>query len=96
MSDLDEFKRLYRLADQLMGELSHEQLAEVARLLALHLAHYAQRHGEIAHQNLLELLGFVELSDLQAKLLRDGMEILVDYLGSVADAEEDDGEAPIR
>jgi hypothetical protein len=63
-------------------------------LLALHLAHYAQRHGDIPHQNVVELLGVVELTEQQTKLLRDGMEFLVGYLCVVRDMEEDDGDTP--
>jgi hypothetical protein len=35
------------------------------------VAHYAQRHGDIPAPNLLELVGVVELTDQQAKPLRD-------------------------
>ena len=35
------------------------------------MAHYAQRHGDIPVPNLLELVGVVELTDQQAKPLRD-------------------------
>jgi hypothetical protein len=93
---LPEFKELYYIADRLINELSKDQLAEVARLLALHVAHYAQRHGEIPAPNLLELLGVAELTDQQTKLLRDGMEILVGYLGTVQGMEDDDGETPVH
>jgi len=85
MDQLPQFKGLYHVADRLIGVLSKDQLAEAARLLALHVAHYAQRHGDIPAPNLLELLGVVELTDQQTTLLRDGMEILVGYLGSARD-----------
>ncbi len=38
----------------------------------------------------------VELTEQQTNLLRDGMAILVGYLGTVRDMEEDDGEAPVH
>ena len=53
MDELAHFKELYYLADKLIGQLSKDQLAEVTRLLALHVAQYAQRYGEMPGVNLL-------------------------------------------
>ena len=36
--DLDRFEQLYRLADRLIAEVSKDELAEAARILALNLA----------------------------------------------------------
>ncbi len=55
MSDFDEFKSYYALADQLMGAMTPEQLADCLRILALHLADYRSRFGEIPKQDLLDL-----------------------------------------
>jgi hypothetical protein len=52
---------------------------------ALHLADHRQRFGEIPHADLLHLADVVEIGDEQAALLRDGMEMLVSYLGNVPD-----------
>lgn len=95
MTTLTQFKDLYSLADGLIAEVSKDQLAEVARMLALHVAHHAQRHGDIPAPNLLVLLGVVELSDQQTQLLRDGMEVLVGYLGVFRDMDQDHG-GPVR
>ena len=91
MSDFAEFKQYYSLADKLIDELSKEQLAECARMMALHLADYVQRSGDIPRSDLLSLLGAAEVSDKQAALLKHGMQMLVGYLGAVRDAPEDDG-----
>jgi hypothetical protein len=40
-----------------------EQLAETPRLLALHLADYRSRFGEIPRPDLLDLLGATEIKD---------------------------------
>jgi hypothetical protein len=74
-------------------ELDKEQVAEVARLLALHVADYQQRFGVSPRSGLLELLGVVEISEEQATLLRNGMEILVGYLGHMREGlgDEDEG-----
>jgi hypothetical protein len=88
----DQFESYAAIADQLIAELSKAQLAECARMLALHLADYRQRFGEIAHTDLLQLADVVKIGDEQAVLLRDGMEMLVGYLGNVRDA-MDQGQA---
>ena len=72
MSDFDDFKQYYSLAGKLIGELNKEQLAECARMMALHLADYVQRFGHIPRSDLLSLLGSAEINDKQAALLNYG------------------------
>ena len=83
MADLSGFRQYYRLADILIDQVSKEQLAECARLLALNLAHYQGRFGEIPLEDNLAVLNTTEPNDEQEVLLRDGMEILVGLLGNV-------------
>jgi hypothetical protein len=83
MADLSDFQQYYKLADILVEQASKEQLAECARLLALNLAHYQGRFGEIPLEDTLAILGATEPNDEQAVLLSDGMEILVGLLGNV-------------
>jgi len=90
MSDFDEFKQYYSLSATLMEELTKEQLAVVARMLALHLADYQARFGEIPRSDLLGLLGATEISEENARLLRDAMLTLVGYLGLMFDEDEDE------
>ena len=85
MDPFDQFESYAAIADQLIAELSKAHLAECARMLALHLADYRQRFGEIPHADLLHLADVVRIGDEQAALLRDGMEMLVSYLGNVRD-----------
>ncbi len=82
MADLSNFQQYYKLADILIEQASKEQLAECARLLALNLAHYQGKYGEISLENTLAIID-AEPNDEQAAMLRDGMEILVGLLGSV-------------
>ena len=86
----DEFKSYYALADQPIEAMRQEQLADCLRILALHVADYRLRFGEIPGQELLSLLGTTEISDAQARMLREGMEVLVGYLASVRDGWEDE------
>jgi hypothetical protein len=83
MTDLAEFQQYYKLADFLIEEASKEQLAECARLLAVNLAHYQGKFGEMPLDDTLAILDATEPNDEQAALLRDGMEILVGVLGGV-------------
>ena len=53
------------------------------------------RVGEIPGQDLLALLGTTKISDDQARMLREGMEVLVGYLASARDGWEDE-DAPIH
>ena len=83
MADLSEFQQYYTLADRLIEDASKEQLAECARLLALNLAHYQGKFGELPLDETLAIINATEPNDEQAVLLRDGMEVLVGVLGSV-------------
>lgn len=83
MADLSDFQQYSKLADILIEQASKEQLAECARLLALNLAHYQGKFGEMPLEDTLAILDATEPNDEQAVLLRDGMEILVGVLGGV-------------
>jgi len=85
MDPFDQFEAYATIADQLINELSKPQVAECARMLALHVPDYRQRFGEIPHADLLHLGDVVQIGDAQAALLRDGMEVLVGHLGNVRD-----------
>ena len=89
-NDLDEFKSYCVLANRLIDAMSKGELAERLRVMAVHLAEYQRRFGEIPRPHLLELAGATELNDDQARMVRDGMELLVGYLASMRDVLEDD------
>ena len=93
MSDFDEFESYHKLSAQLIENLSREQLADCLRILALHVADYGSRFGDIPQEDLLYLLGAAKLDEAQGKLLQEGMEILTGYLASVRDG--DDSEASV-
>jgi len=95
MSNFEEFKSYYALGDRLIEAMSPEQLADCLRMLALHLADYRFRFGDIPRQDVLDLLGATEISDNHARLLRDGMELLVGYLATVREGLKDD-DSPVH
>jgi hypothetical protein len=83
MTDFSTFKQYYNLAEQLIEKSSKDEIAETARLLALNVAHYQSRFGEIPLEETLAMIGITNPNDAQVKLLADGMEILVGVLGNV-------------
>lgn len=83
MADQSDLQQYYRLADILIEQADKEQLAQCARLLALNLAHYQGKFGEMPLEDTLAILDATEPNDEQVVLLADGMEILVGVLGGV-------------
>lgn len=83
MSDLKTFATYYTLADRLIEKVSKEDLAETARLLALNIAHYQSRFGELPLSETLAMLGAAKPNDEQIELLNNGMEIFVGVLGNL-------------
>lgn len=83
MSDLSMFEQYYKLADQLIEKVSKEDLAECARLLALNVAHYQSKYGELPLDETLAMIGMNNPNAEQLQLMTDGMEVLVGVLGNV-------------
>ena len=71
------------LADQLVASATKDDLAECARILALNVAHYAGRYGELPIEEHLDFLHVDSLSDEQARFVRQGLETFVGVLGNV-------------
>lgn len=83
MSDLSMFEQYYKLADQLIEKVSKEDLAKCARLLALNVAHYQSKYGELPLDETLAMIGMNNPNAEQLQLMTDGMEVLVGVLGNV-------------
>lgn len=83
MSDLKTFAQYYKLADKLIEKVSKEDLAETARLLALNIAHYKSKYGELPLEETLSMLSIPQPNDEQIEILSSGMEIFVGVLGNV-------------
>lgn len=83
MSDFANFKQYYNLADQLIEKSSKDDIAETARLLAMNLAHYQAKYGELPLEETLAMIGMEKPNDEQFQLLSNAMEILVGVLGNV-------------
>ena len=70
-----------KLADQIIDTATKAQLAGTARLLALNLAHYQIRFGEIPLANFQQLMETQEIDNETAHLVATGMENLIGVLG---------------
>lgn len=83
MADLSTFGQYNKLADLLIEKVSKDDLAECARLLALNVAHYQSKYGELPLDQKLAMIGMTKPNEEQLQLMTDGMEILVGVLGNV-------------
>ncbi len=73
MNALAEFKDYYKHLDEMIAESSKEGLAECARLLALNVAHYKSKYGELPLEEHQAMLDTQEIDEDLAKLLASGM-----------------------
>ena len=83
MSDLSSFEQYNKLADLLIEKVSKEDVAECARLLAMNVAHYQMKYGELPLDERLAMIGMNKPNEEQIQLMAEGMEILVGVLGNV-------------
>lgn len=80
----DEFRAYWQLSEEMIAGASKEDIAEVARILAMQAAHYARKFGELPIPDLAHLLSATTVDDDSVGLLRDGTEALVGVLTMVA------------
>ncbi len=85
--DITEVATYPAASDALLEQATKEEIAEVARVLALRLAHYRQRYGDVSVEKSLEMLRTEKISDEMAKVLADGFGVLVEVLKSLATPE---------
>lgn len=83
MNDLVELAQYYKLADQLIQKASKEEIAETARLLAINVAHYKMKYGDLPLEETLAMIDADRPNAEQTEMLVSGMETLVGVLGSV-------------
>ncbi len=67
----------------LIAQATKEQIAECARLLALNLAHYQSKYGDLPLEETLAMIDADEPNEEQVVMLANGMENLVGVLGTV-------------
>ena len=94
--DFERFKQYYRLIERMIEEVEKEVLAEAARILAMNVAHYRSKYGELPLEESIALLHAETINDSQAKLLADGMENLAAVLAIADGKGEDEGENAVH
>ena len=67
----------------MIADATKEDIAEVARILAMQAAHYARQFGELPIPNLAHLLSATTVDEESTGLLRDGTAALVGVLAMV-------------
>jgi hypothetical protein len=77
-----EFRAYWQLSEDLIVDATKEEIAEVARILGMQAAHYAQKFGELAIPEMTHLLANTS-DEASVGLLRDGTVALVGILGIV-------------
>ena len=78
--DFQNFVAFLGVSDTLIEQAAKEELADVARVLALLVAHYRARYGDVSIEESLQMLRTEKISDEQAKKLAHGFAVLVEVL----------------
>lgn len=91
-----EFHAYWKISEELIAGASKDDLAEVARILALQAAQYARKYGELQLPDLAGLLTASSLDEQNLGLLRDGTVALVGVLGMVTGGELDEDEGMMQ
>ncbi len=89
MTDIDDFPAYARLADQLIERATKNQLADVARLLALNIVYYHQSYGDVPQDTLLKMIRAEALDEETLALLSSGTQNLVSALAEVTGLTDD-------
>jgi hypothetical protein len=91
MLNLTPFGRLTeftKLTDKMINEASKDALADTARMLAIQVAHYQRKFGNLPLEDSIALLETKALSEDQAGWIADGLENLAIAIASVKDEEQ--------
>ncbi len=73
MNALAEFKDYYKRLDEMIADSTKADLAECARLLALNVAHYKAKYGELPLEEHQAMLEADDIDEEMAKLLASGV-----------------------
>ena len=93
MQTTDNQKRFadyYDLANRMIEAAEKETLAEVARVLAVHISHYEAKFGKLSMEETVRLLHADTLTDAELGTAANGMEYLVSVLAVAAGLIDDD------
>jgi hypothetical protein len=88
----EDFTAYARLADDLMEKATKDQIADVARLLALSIGYYHGKSGDVPKEEVLRMVRAETLDAETKRLLLHGMQNLVSALAEVMGVAEDGGD----
>jgi hypothetical protein len=74
MPDFSRVEQYMAVADKLVLLAKKEELAECSRILAMILAHYKMKYGELPQDDGMFMADLGELSEQQVELVIEGME----------------------
>ena len=83
MVDMSQFQQYLKVADQLTSVASKVDLAECARLLAINIAHYQSKYGQLPLDVTLAMAYADKPNQAQLDLMARGLETLVGVLGGI-------------
>ncbi len=83
MAQVEHLNQYLELADQLVSIATKEDLAEALRLVAMNVAHYQSKYGDLPLDEVLEVAYADEPNQAQLQLTADGMEVMVGVLGGI-------------
>ena len=89
MTELDDFAAHARLADQLIDRATKNQLADVARLLALNIGYYHHKYGHVPQDVLLRMVKAETITPETAYLLVAGMQNLLSAFAEIIGLADD-------
>jgi hypothetical protein len=82
MDNLAKLQQYLQLTDNLVELADKNELAECVRLLAMDIAHYKMKYGELPLEEPFAITYAEELNDQQRELVISSMETMVGVLGS--------------
>ncbi|SEK79707.1 hypothetical protein [Nitrosovibrio tenuis] len=83
MPDMEKIEQYMALVDTLVQIADKQELVACAKLLAMNVAHYAVKYGELPLEERVAKVDPNELNYEQAELVIAGMATLIGVLGSV-------------
>ena len=83
MTNWERFRAHTELADQLLRASTHEQLSEALQILALNLAAYTSKYGEIPQPEILQALRTGSVDESMAATLAESISQLCGVLRTV-------------
>ena len=91
--DTNDYQRVLKyieLTDKLIDNQPKDVIAEAARILAMNVAHYQAKYGELLSES-MQLMNAQQLDDGATKLLADVFQTLAGVMALVMGVESGDG-----